>query len=71
MTDWTPATPRELLDWLAIFVAPQCDTEERMRMYLGVRDAVVRQMLDERSERVRAETDRLCALAGIPGRSRT
>jgi hypothetical protein len=41
MTEWTPATPRELLDWLAIFVAPQCDTEERMRMYLGVRDAVV------------------------------
>ena len=33
-------SPRDLIDWLGLFVAPKCHTEHQMMLYLAVRDSV-------------------------------
>jgi hypothetical protein len=42
ITAWPPPpSPREMIDWLGLFVAPRCEDQRSAAMYIAVRDALV------------------------------
>lgn len=40
-TEDKPASPREMIDWLAFFLAPHLERREDHMMYMQIRDVIV------------------------------